>query len=131
MTRTHLTAIALAAFLAAGFSSAGVSAQTDAAPAATPDAAPAKKPKPKAKPTIAIVVTNHRSVGLKELAAAGAGGPATKKIVTDLKPGDKKTVRLGKGKDCLYDFHATYADGASADLSSVDICKDKTIDLVE
>jgi hypothetical protein len=136
MTRTRLTAFALAVFIATGISSGGAFAQTDAAPAAAsdaaPDATPAKqKPKPKAKPTVAVLVTNHRSVALKELSAAAAGAQASKKIVTDLKSGAKKTVRLGKGKDCLYDFHATYDDGASADLTSVDICKDKTIDLVE
>jgi glucose/arabinose dehydrogenase len=139
MTRTRLTALALAIVIAAGVTSDGAFAQNDAAPAAAPDAAPAageatpakQKPKPKAKPTVAVVVTNHRSVGLKELSAAAAGGPKSKKIVTDLKSGAKKTVRLGKGKDCLYDFHATYDDGASADLTSVDICKDQTIDLVE
>jgi glucose/arabinose dehydrogenase len=135
MTRTRLTALALAIVIAAGVTSDGAFAQNDAAPAAAPaagEATPAKqKPKPKAKPTVAVVVTTHRSVGLKELSAAAAGGPKSKKIVTDLKSGAKKTVRLGKGKDCLYDFHATYDDGASADLTSVDICKDQTIDLVE
>jgi hypothetical protein len=140
MMRTRLTVFPLAALVAAGFSINAALAQTDAAPAAAPDAAPAAaapaaaapaKHKPKAKPTVAVVVTNHRSVGLKDLSAAAAGAQASKKIVADLKPGAKKTVNLGKGKDCLYDFHATYEDGTSADMSSVDICKDKTIDLVE
>jgi hypothetical protein len=134
MTRTRLTALALVIVIAAGVSTDAAFAQTEAAPDAAPaaaDATPAKH-KPKAKPsTVAVVVTNHRSVGLKELSAAAAGGSKTKKIVSDLKSGAKKTVRLGKGKDCLYDFHATYDDGASADLTSVDICKDQTIDLVE
>jgi hypothetical protein len=135
MIHIRLNVLALSLAIAAGFAATNALAQTDAAPAAAPAAAApdaaAAKPKPKAKPTIAVIITNHRSVGLKDLAAAAAGGPTSKKIVANLGPGAKKTVRLGKGKDCLYDFHATYDNGESADLTSVDICKDKTIDLVE
>jgi hypothetical protein len=108
-------------------------AQTDAAPA--PDAsaaAPAPAaPKPKPRPMVSVTITNQRKVGLKQLDAAAAGGPKSKTIVSKLAAGGKTVVKLGKGKDCLYDFHATYDDGQSADLTSVDICKDASINLVE
>ena len=113
-------------------------AQQDAAPApdasaaAPAAAAPARtKPKPKPRPMASVTVTNQRAIGLKELDAAAAGGSKTRKIVTKLAAGGKTVVKLGKGKDCLYDFHAVYDDGQSADLTSVDVCKDKALNLVE
>jgi hypothetical protein len=134
MTRISSHVLAIVALAAIGLLTAEARAQTDAAPAAPApaDAAGDKaKPKAKPKPLVAVTVTNHRKVGLKELDAAGAGGPKTKKIVTKLAPGDKTVIKLGKGKDCLYDFHAIYDDGTSADISAIDVCKDKALDLVE
>src|SRR5579872_3965746 len=96
----------------------------DASAAAPAPAAAAAKSKPKQRPMISVTITNQRKVGLKELAAAGAGSDKSKKIVSQLAAGGKTVVKLGKGKDCLYDFHAIYDDGQSADLTSVDICKD-------
>ena len=140
--RVKLNLVAIVALALAVSPIAEAFAQSDAAPAANPpadasappapDAAAAKpKPKPKPRPTVAVTVTNQRTVGLKELDAAATGGPTSKKIVTKLAAGGKRVVRLGKGRDCLYDFHAIYDDGQAADLTSVDICKDKTINLVE
>jgi hypothetical protein len=109
-------------------------AQTDAAPATDASAAapPAPaKPKAKPRPMVDVTVTNQRQVGLKELDAAAAGDPKSRKIVSKLAAGGKTVVKLGKGKDCLYDFHAIYEDGQSADITSVDICKDKALNLVE
>jgi hypothetical protein len=99
--------------------------------AATPDAAPKAKPKPKRAATVDVVVSNQRSVGLTELDAAPAGGPQTKKIVTKLAPGKKTVVKLARGKDCLYDLHGAFEDGAATDISGYDVCKDKKINLVE
>ena len=134
MTGVSLKVFAIAA-LAALIAPTGADAQTDAAPAPAaaapaPDAM-AAKPKPKPRPMVDVTVTNQRTVGLKELDAAAAGGAKTRKIVTKLAAGGKTVVKLGKGKDCLYDFHATYDDGQSADLTSVDVCKDKALNLVE
>jgi hypothetical protein len=135
MTRISSRVVAIVALAAIGLLTAEARAQTDAAPAAAPapaDAAGDKaKAKPKPKALVDVTVTNHRAVGLKELDAGGAGGPTKKKIVNKLAPGAKTVVKLGKGKDCLYDLHAVYDDGNSADISAVDICKDKAIDLVE
>jgi hypothetical protein len=135
MTRICSHVVAIVALAAIGLLTAEARAQTDAAPAAAPgpaDAAGDKaKPKSKPKPLVAVTVTNHRAVGLKELDAGGAGGATKKKIVTKLAPGAKTVVKLGKGKDCLYDLHAVYDDGNSADISAIDICTDTAIDLVE
>lgn len=125
------------ATVAAMLPSTAAFAQQNAAPAPDASAAPAAaapaqaKPKPKARPMVSVTITNQRAVGLKELSAAAAGGPKTRKIVSNLAAGGKTVVKLGKGKDCLYDFHAIYDDGQSADLSSVDVCKDKALNLVE
>jgi hypothetical protein len=134
MTRISSNVVAIVALAAVGLLTVEARAQTDAAPpaAAPADAAGDKTtPKPKARPLVSVTVTNHRAVGLKELDAAGAGGPKTKKIVTKLAPGGKTVIKLGKGKDCLYDFHAVYDDGTSADISAIDVCKDKALNLVE
>ncbi|SRR5579883_1525561 len=136
MIRISLNVFAVAV-LAAAIPLTAARAQTGAAPAAAPAAAPVAeaaakpKPKPKPRPMISVTVTNDRKIGLKELDAAAAGGPESKKVVSDLAPGGKKVVKLGKGKDCLYDFHAIYEDGQAADIASVDICKDKSLNLVE
>jgi len=35
------------------------------------------------------------------------------------------------GKSCVFDLHGAYADGSSTDLASIDLCKDKNVNLVE
>lgn len=132
MTRVSLNILAIAA-MAAILPPASAGAQTDAAPAAAaaPAASAAAKTKPKRRPVVSVTVANERKIGLKELDAAAAGGPKTKKIVSNLAPGGKAVVKLGKGKDCLYDFHAVYDDGQAADITSMDVCKDKSLNLVE
>src|SRR5579872_7418436 len=132
MTRVSLNVLAIAA-VATMILPTNAGAQTDSAPAAASAPAPdaAAKPKPKRRPVVSVTVTNERKVGLKELDAAGAGGPKTKKVVANLAPGGKAVVKLGKGKDCLYDFHAIYDDGQSADIAAIDVCKDKSLNLVE
>jgi hypothetical protein len=35
-----------------------------------------------------------------------------------------------QGKNCHVDVRGKYADGKSADVSDIDICADKTVDLV-
>lgn len=137
MSKSKPTTVAIAAFLASALLAGGALAQTDTAPAASAPAAPAadatadQKPKPKPKPMINVVVTNNRSTGLVELAAAPAGGPESKKILSKLAAGKKATLHLPKSKGCLYDLHGSYEDGTSTDMSSVDLCKDGKINLVE
>jgi hypothetical protein len=133
-----LVALIIGAALAAGPAGAQT-AQPDApaanAPAATvADAPPAKaavKPHRKTTPTVVVLVTNSRAVALTELDAAAAGGAQAKQIVANLAPGKKTSVKIPHGKSCVFDLHGAYADGSSTDLTSVDLCKDKNVNLVE
>jgi hypothetical protein len=99
------------------------------APAPTPDK-PKPKPKKKVQPSVVVVVTNSRTVALTKLEATGEGG-AAKTIVSDLPPGKKKSVKVEHGKSCVFDLHGDYADGSTSDSASVDLCKDKTVNLVD
>jgi len=88
------------------------------------------KPKAPKLPSIAVVVTNSRSVGLTELDAAPAGGDSVK-ILGELKPGKKMVVHLAHDKPCLFDLHGVFDDLTTTDQSSVNLCDDKKINLVE
>ena len=133
-----LVALIIGVALAAGPAGAQT-AQPDApaanAPAATvADAPPAKaavKPHRKTTPTVVVLVTNSRAVALTELDAAAAGGAQAKQIVANLAPGKKTSVKIPHGKSCVFDLHGAYADGSSTDLTSVDLCKDNKVNLVE
>jgi hypothetical protein len=128
-----------ALIVAAAFTAGAAGAQTAEpaqpapnAPAATvADAKPAEKPRRKTTPTVVVVVTNSRAVVLTELDAAAAGGAEAKQILANLAPGKKASVKIPHGKSCVFDLHGAYADGSSTDLTSVDLCKDKTVNLVE
>ena len=69
-----------------------------------------KTPNKKVTPSVVVVVTNSRAVALTELDATPSGGTLPKGIVSNLAPG---------------------ADGSSGDLTSVDLCKDKNVNLIE
>ncbi len=110
-----------------------------AAPAAGGAEAPKEAaPKPK-KPrphkdgagVIAVVVNNKRSVGLVELTAALAGSADAKQIAGPLAANRKTVAHLKRDKACLFDLRGCYADGADIDMSSVELCKDKTINLTD
>jgi hypothetical protein len=135
------------AAIAAIFIASGAYAQTatpDAA-AAPAAAAPAKamKPKPKAvaakaeKPTakklpfVTVTVKNGRGAALTLLTATISGGGDPVKVAATLAPGKTATAHLAHDKDCLFDLHGEYADGASLDESEVELCKDKKINLVD
>jgi hypothetical protein len=133
-----LVALIIGAALAAG--AAGAQTAQPAAPAANapaatvadaPAAKAAVKPHRKTAPTVVVLVTNSRAVALTELDAAAAGGAEAKQIVANLAPGKKTSVKIPHGKSCVFDLHGAYADGSSTDLTSVDLCKDKNVNLVE
>src|SRR5580692_6611158 len=90
-----------------------------------------KKPNKKVTPSVVVVVTNSRAVALTELDATPSGGTLPKGIVSNLAPGKKLSVSVATDKSCLFALHGTYADGSSGDLTSVDLCKDKNVNLVE
>jgi hypothetical protein len=95
-------------------------------------AKPAAKPKKAAEPTtVDVVVTNDRKVALTTLLASISGSPESKKIAGPLAPGKKVVVHLAHDKACLFDLHGLFEDGADMDAAGVELCKDKTINLVE
>jgi hypothetical protein len=74
-------------------------------------------------------VTNWREADLVELQAAESGSANWKKVLGALKAGQWTSVTLPQGKNCHVDLRGSYADGKSADVSNVDICADKTVNL--
>jgi hypothetical protein len=93
-------------------------------------AAPVAKSQKKGTPSVIVVVTNSRAVALTSLGVTPLGG-IPKAVVADLAPGNKIPVLITTAKSCVFDLHAAYADGASADLKSINLCKDKNVNLVE
>ena len=144
MTGSRLKRSAAAAILVGALAAGAAWAQT--APA-TPDAAPpagdeAAKPKPKPKaakpkpktaklPSVAVVVTNSRKVGLTELDAAPSGTGDSVKILGALAAGKKVVIHVAHDKPCLFDLHGVFDDLTTTDESSINLCADKTINLVE
>jgi hypothetical protein len=132
-----LVASAAAAQVAPGADAAGAVAKPVAAkptPAATPAPVKAKaKVKKEAPPPskVDVVVTNKRTVALTALLVSGAGSADSNKVAGALEAGKKTVIHLSRGKDCLFDVRGLYADGSSTEADSVDLCKDKTINLVD
>jgi len=89
------------------------------------------KPKPKtpAGGTVTVKVINWREADLVELQAAESGAANWKKVLGALKAGQWTSAQVPQGKNCHVDLRGKYADGKSADVSNVDICADKTVNL--
>jgi len=121
---------AIAQGAAPGADAAGAVAAPNAAAPAAPKPKP-KKPAPAKVEKVEIVVTNKRAVELIALLASVAGSPENEKIAGPLGPGKKAVVRITPDKNCLYDLHGLYADGATTEAVGVPLCKDKTINLVD
>ena len=120
---TVMIAAALVALVAPA-----VAQNSEPAPAA---AAPMKsKPKTPAGGTFTLRVTNWREADLVELQAVESGSANWKKVLGALKAGQWTWAKVPQGKNCHVDLRGKYADGKSADVSNVDICADKTVDLV-
>jgi hypothetical protein len=137
-------ASAVGAALITGAASAQTAAPVPAAaanaPAATvanaPQAAarvakPQNKRRKKVTPSFVVVVSNSRSIALSELDATPSGGTVPKTIVSNLAPGKTLSVTVATEKSCVFSLHGAYADGSSTDSTSVDLCKDKKVNLVE
>ena len=101
-------------------------------PGAAPAAAAPMKSKPKTPTggTVTVKVTNWREADLVELQVAESGSAKSKKVLGALKAGQWTWAKMPRGKNCHVDLRGKYADGKSADVSNVDICADKTVDLV-
>jgi hypothetical protein len=88
------------------------------------------KPNATAGATLTVKVTNWRMADLVELQVAESGSAHWKKMLGALKTGQWTWAQAPQGKNCRVDLRGKYADGKSADVSNVDICADKTVDLV-
>ena len=122
--------VPIAAALFAVVAEPAFAQNSELAPAA---AAPMKsKPKPKAPAggTVTVKVTNWREADLVELQVVETGSANWKKVLGALKAGQWTWAKVPQGKNCHLDLRGKYADGKSADVSHIDICADKTVDLV-
>jgi hypothetical protein len=90
-----------------------------------------KKAHAKVTSSVVVVVTNSRSVALSELDATPSGETLPKTIVSNLAPGQKISVSIATVKSCMFNLHGAYADGSNTDSTSVDLCKDKNVNLIE
>ena len=128
--RRRILALTIAAATLFGVVAAQALAQNSkSSPAA---AAPMKsKPKPKtpAGGAVTVRVTNWREADLVELQAAESGSANWKKVLGALKAGQWTSAKVPQGKNCRVDLRGKYADGKSADVSNVDICADKSVNL--
>ncbi len=96
-------------------------------------AAAPMKSKPKSKTaaggTATVTVTNWREADLVELQATESGSANWKKVLGELKAGQWTSAKVPQSKNCRLDLRGKYADGKSADVSNVDICADKSVNL--
>jgi hypothetical protein len=91
-----------------------------------------KTAKPKKLPFLTVVVKNGRSASLVLLTATMSGGNGDPvKVIGSLASGKSATAHLAHEKDCLFDLHGDYDDGQSTEVSGVDLCKDKKINLTD
>ena len=128
MTR-RILGVTIAAALFGVVAAPALAQNSESAPAA---AAPMKsKPKPKTPAAVAVTVkvTNWREADLVELQAAESGSADWKKVLGALKAGQWTWTKMPQGKNCHMDLRGKYADGKFADVSNVDICADKTVNL--
>ena len=101
---------------------------SESAPAAA--ALMKSKPKTPAGGTVTVKVTNWREADLVELQVVESGSANWKKVLGALKAGQWTWAKVPQVKNCHLDLRGKYADGKSADVSNVDVCADKTVDLV-
>jgi hypothetical protein len=106
-------------------------APSAAAPVAKAQKKLQKKLQKKVMSSVVVVVTNSRSVALSELDATPSGETLPKTIVSNLAPGQKISVSIATVKSCVFNLHGAYADGSNTDSTSVDLCKDKNVNLIE
>ncbi len=129
--RRRILALTIAATLFGAVAAQALAQNSESSPAA---AAPMKsKPKPKTPAggtvTVTVTVTNWREADLVELQAAESGSANWKKVLGALKAGQWTSAKVPQGKNCHVDLRGKYADGKSADVSNLDICGDKTVNL--
>jgi hypothetical protein len=128
MRRRIIFAVTIAAVLFGVVAAPVLARNSESAPAA---AAPVKsKPKTPVGGTVTVKVTNWRSADLVELQVVESGSAKWKKVLGALKAGQWTWAKVPQGKNCQLDLRGKYADGKSADVSNLNICADKSVDLV-
>jgi|SRR5271170_3247450 len=83
------------------------------------------------KSSTLLHITNHRKVALVELHATPVGATAARTLAKGLPPGSSETVKLKRGKYCIFELHATYEDGTFTDFAHFDLCMDETLNLID
>ena len=126
MRRRIILAVTIAGALFAVVAVPALAQNSESVPAT---AAPMKS-KPKTGGTVTVKVTNWREADLLELQVVGSGSVNWKKVLGALKAGQWTWAKVPRGKNCHVDLRGKYADGKSADVSNIDICAEKTVDLV-
>lgn len=121
-------AVTIAAALFGAVAAPALAQNSESAPVA--GALIKSKLKTPAAGTVTVKVTNWRLADLVELQVAESGSANWKKVLGALKTGQWTWAKVPQGKNCHVDLRGTYADGKSADVSNVDLCADKTVDLV-
>ena len=128
MRRRTILAVTIAAAVFGVLTVPALAQNSASAPAA---AAPVKsKPKTPAGGTVLVKVTNWREADLVELQVVESGSASWKKMLGALKAGQWTWAKVPQGRNCHVDLRGKYADGKSADVSNIDICADKSVDLV-
>jgi hypothetical protein len=125
MIRAELKAVAMAVALTFALA-AGAGAET-----AAPATGAKQKPKPNAGPTIAVTVTNKRTIGLAELDVAQVGSAAFKPFVRKLGPGKQAVITLPRDENCVFDLFMKYDDGTTSTVAGFNVCDDGKINLVD
>jgi hypothetical protein len=122
-------ALTIAAALFDVVAAPALAQNSESAPAAATPMKSKPKPQMPAGGTVTVKVTNWREADLLELEAAESGSANWKKVLGALKAGQWTSTQLPQGKNCHVDLRGKYSDGKSADVSNVDICADKTVNL--
>ena len=127
--RRRILALTIAATLFGVVAAPALAQNSESAPAAAASMKSKPKPKTPAGGTVTVTVTNWREADLVELQAADRGSADWKKVLGALKAGQWTSAKVPRGKNCHVELRGKYAEGKSADVSKVDICADKTVNL--
>ena len=128
MRRWFILAVTIAGALFGIVTAPALAQNSDSALAAA--ALMKAKPKTPAGGAVTVKVTNWREADLVELQVVERGSANWKKVLGALKAGQWRWAKVPQGKNCHVDLRGKYADRKSRDVSNVDICADKTVDLV-
>jgi hypothetical protein len=129
MMGRRIVAVTTAASLFGVLASPALAQNPASAPAAAAPMSMKSKPKAPAGGIVTVKVTNWREADLVEMEAAESGSANWRKVLGMLKGGQYTSAKIPQGKNCHVDLRGKYADGKSADVSNVDICADKTVNL--